>query len=81
MIVKQFSDDYLSFYNEIWFNPCDVLGVPTQCSELFSGILSDNLDYNYVYILTEVEKIVDYRVQAVTPPLSMDPQFVKDVKS
>lgn len=46
--------NYLDFYNNIWFNPCDVLEVANQCSDLFSGILSDNLDYNYVYILTEV---------------------------
>lgn len=54
LIAKQFSNDYLNFYNEIWFNPCDVLQVAPQCAELFAGILSDNLDYNYVYILTEV---------------------------
>ena len=81
LIAKQFSDKFLNFYNEVWFNPCDVLDVPQQCADLFSGILSDNLDYNYVYVLTEVEKIVDYRVQSVTPPLSKDPQFVKDVNT
>ena len=81
LIAKKFSDKYLNFYNDIWFNPCDILGVPQQCAELFSGILSDNLDYNYVYALTEVEKIVDYRLQSKTPPLSLDPQFVKDVNA
>jgi hypothetical protein len=54
LIAKKFSDKYLNFYNEIWFNPCDVLTVQKQCAEMFSGILSDNLDYNYVYVLTEV---------------------------
>lgn len=28
LIAKKFSDKYLNFYNQIWFNPCDVLGVP-----------------------------------------------------
>ena len=52
LITKEFSPEYIKFYNNIWFNPCDVLSVPQQCSDLFPGILSDNLDYNYVYILT-----------------------------
>lgn len=28
LIAKKFSDKYLNFYNEIWLNPCDTLGVP-----------------------------------------------------
>lgn len=44
----------MKFYNDIWFSPCSTLQVQDQCNLLFSGILSDNLDYNYVYVLTEI---------------------------
>jgi hypothetical protein len=56
-----------------------VLNVKAGCESLFSGILSDNLDYNYVYILTEVENIVDYRAQRVSSLLAANPQFQKDI--
>lgn len=79
LIKQPFSSAFMTYYNSIWFNPCATLALTTQCNSLFSGILSRNLDYNYVYILTEIENVINYRTQIAAT--TNNTQFIADANT
>ena len=79
IIASLLSNSYVNFFNSLWFNPCQTLNVTNICSSLFSGIISNNLDYNYIFIIAQSKNIINYREFKLDPTLNTNFQIMNEL--